>query len=164
MTNIASKLDLKKLQSDVYLCNESNRVIREEITKFTKEGLVGERGKKMEEEVSLTAGKLAQLEGKFTWLHQAHKELKKRLNDSLKASQPLMMNQYDTNRGVSEVAVSEFKDELRKLEHEISDLTANVKMHVTDLKSKISEKVDDRNLNELEDQLTTDMDQIIRSM
>lgn len=45
----------------------------------------------------------------------------------------------------------------------MTDLTSNLKLSLNDLKGKLGEKVDERNLNELEDQLTTDMDQIIRS-
>ncbi|CAI2383440.1 unnamed protein product [Moneuplotes crassus] len=161
--NKASKLELKKLKSDVQLCAEYNKEIDNEITDFKKDGLVGEKGKKIEEEVSLTSSKLAQLEGKFSWLHEAHKELKKTTNDSLKASQPLMIGNIDTNKTVNSEVVFELKEEIRKLDREIKDLASHLKITVGDLKAKISEKVDERNLSELEDQLTTDMDQIIRS-
>ncbi|CAI2383979.1 unnamed protein product [Moneuplotes crassus] len=161
--NKASKLDLKKIMSDVQYFTESSKQMNDEISAFKQEGLVGEKGKKIEEEVSLTSSKLAQLEGKFTWLHEAHKDLKTKTNESLKASQPLMMSNIDMNKMVGEEAFSEIREEIRKLDREISDLSTSLKYTTNDLKSKINEKVDDRNLNELEDQLTTDMDQIIRS-
>ena len=160
---LASRLDLKKLQPEIFEASRSNKIIKEEINKFKEEGLVGEKGRKIEEEVSLSSSKLAQLEGKFTWLHQAHKDLIKKTNESMNASQPLMMNPLGGNSGINETAFGELKEEIRKLEREISDLTSNFKLSVNDLKIKIGEKVEERNLNELEDQLTTDMDQIIRS-
>ena len=138
-------------------------MIKKEIAAFRNDGLVGEKGKKIEEEVSLSTGKLAQLEGKFTWLHQSHKDLIRKMNESLNASQPLMMNTLEMNTGMNEATAGELRDDLSKLDKEIMNTNSHFKITVNDLKAKIGEKVDDRALNELEDQLTTDMDQIIRS-
>lgn len=102
---LASRLDLKKLQPEISEASESNKIIKEEIEKFRAEGLVGEKGQKIEEEVGLSSSKLAQLEGKFSWLHQAHKDLSNKMNESMNASQPLMLNHLGANSGINEAAV-----------------------------------------------------------
>lgn len=126
-------------------------------------GLIGEKGKKAEDDLNLTMGKVAQLEGKFTWLHTSHKDLMKKIQESLSASQPLVMSAIDYNSGVSEAVTMELKNEVDKIMREINNIKAQIKNVTNELKQKIGEKVDDRALNELEDQLTTDIDQTIKS-
>ena len=140
-----------------------NKTIKEEMVEIRENGLIGEKGKKAEEELSLNVSKIAQLEGKFQWLHTSHKDLMKKMHESMSATTPLVMNTMDMNSGVSEVAVLEVKEDIDKTNREISNVKAYFKNAVTELKSKISEKVDDKALNELEDQLTTDIDQTIKS-
>lgn len=125
-------------------------------------GLIGNKGKKAEEAITLTSSKLAQLEGKFTWLHTSHKDLSRKVQESLSASQPLMMNAVDPNSGISDEVVLEIRKELEKLRKEDTNININLKTAINELKNKINEKVDDRALNELEDQLTTDIDQTIK--
>lgn len=107
--------------------------------------------------------KLAQLEGKFSWLHNSYKELNGRIHDSLRASQPLMMSAVEVSSGVPDSAIVEIKEEMDKLRREITNTNQNLKVAANELKTKISEKVDDKALNELEDLLTTDIDQTIKS-
>ena len=125
-------------------------------------GLIGAKGKKAQEELSLNVSKVAQLEGKFQWLHTSHKDLIKKMHDSIHTATPLVMNTMDINSGVPEVEVLEVKEDIDKTNLEISNVKAYFKNSINELKIKISEKVDDRALNQLEDQLTTDIDQTIK--
>lgn len=162
LENKASKLDIKRLIPDITEAIDANKVIKQEILEVRKSGLFGEAGNKIIEDVSLTANKLSQLDAKFTWLHQSHKDLLKKMNESMNASQPLLMNPLGDNV-MNEAVYGEVKEGAYKLERKLEDLSNTFKLTVTDLKSKLSDKVDDRALNELEDTLTTDIDQTIRS-
>lgn len=164
LENKASTLDVKKLIPELTYNSETNKKINEEMKSIRESPLFGEKGKKIEEDLSLTISKLAQLDGKFTWLHTSHKDLIKKMHESINASQPLMMNTLDLGGGtISDAVVVEIKEEIEKLQREVNSINANFKLTVQDLKQKIGEKVDDRALNQLEDQLTTDIDQTIRS-
>lgn len=162
LENKASKLDIKKLIPDITEAINANKVIKQEMLDVRKSGLFGDAGTKIIEEVSLTTSKLSQLDAKFTWLHQSHKDLLKKMTESINASQPLLMNPMGDNV-MSEAVYGEVKEGTHKLERQLEDLSNSFKLTITDLKAKISEKVDDRALNELEDTLTTDIDQTIRS-
>jgi hypothetical protein len=163
LENKASTLDLKKMLPEITLASETNKQLREEMKKIRENGLIGEKGIKAEEEIKLSSSRLAQLEGKFTWLHSSHKDLIKKMHESLSATQPLMMSSHDATSGVSEVVMAETKKDMDRLQKEISNLASNLRMQVGDLKTKLSEKIDEKTLNELEDQITTDIDQTIRS-
>jgi predicted transcriptional regulator len=162
LENKASKLDLKLFVPDITEAIAACREVKREMQIIHDSGLLGETGTKLQEDVSLSTSKLSQLDAKFTWLHQSHKDLIKKMNESMNASQPLMMNPNGEN-GISDVVFKEIKEETNKLERKLEDLSDNFKHTVNDLKAKISEKVGDKALNELEDTLTTDIDQTIRS-
>jgi predicted transcriptional regulator len=162
LENKASKLDLKLFVPDITEATEACRDVKKQMQIIHDSGLLGETGNKLKEDVSLSTSKLSQLDAKFTWLHQSHKDLIKKMNESINASQPLLMNPNGEN-GISDVVIKEVKEETNKLERKLEDLSDNFKHTINDLKAKISEKVGDRALNELEDTLTTDIDQTIRS-
>ena len=163
LENKASTLDVKKLLPDITEAAESSKKMKEEFKEIRANGLIGEKGKKAEDDINLALSKLAQLEGKFSWLHTSHKDMSKRLQDSMSASQPLMMNAVDVNSGFHDTGITEVKEDLDRIHKELMNINSKIKENVTDLKAKINEKVDDRALNELEDQLTTDFDQTIKS-
>lgn len=138
---------------------------KDEINEIREKGLFGEKGTKMINDIALAHSKIAQLDGKFTWLHTSHKDLMKKFQESLNASQPLMLNTADagTVSRVPDTSSGEFKEEIERHKKELSGINSKIKEAVVELKERINEKVDERALNELEDQLTTDIDQTIKS-
>lgn len=163
LENKASTLDLKKLLPEITEATESSKKMKEEMRDMKENGLIGEKGKKAEYDISLALSKLAQVEGKFQWLHTSHKDMMKKVQESLSASQPLMMNAVDVNAGFQENISTEVKEDLDRIRRDISNINSKIKESANELKNKINEKVDDRALNELEDQITTDLDQTIKS-
>lgn len=166
LENKASTLDVKKLLPQVTEAYELSKKAKDEINEIKEKGLLGDKGGKMLDDINLAHSKIAQLDGKFTWLHTSHKDLMKKLHDSMNAAQPLMMNTVDvgSSSGVPDSAVSEIKEEIERHKKELTGINSKIKESVNELKEKLNEKVDDRALNELEDQLTTDIDQTIKSI
>ena len=163
LENKASTLDVKKMLPQVTEATEIGKKVKEEIKDLRENGLFGEKGKKMVDDINLSHSKIAQLDGKFTWLHTSHKDLMKKFHDSLNASQPLMMNAVEVGAGISDSAITEIKEEIERQKKEINGINVKLKESISEIKEKLNEKVDDRALNELEDQLTTDIDQTIKS-
>ena len=163
LENKASTLDVKRLIPEVNLASETNKKIREEMQNIREEGLIGDKGRKAEENINFTMSRVSQLEGKFTWMHNSHKDLTKKMHENMSASQPLMLNNNDGGTMVNEAIMIEVRKDMEKLQKEINSTSSTLRVNVNDLKAKLNDKIDERTLNELEDQITTDIDQTIRS-